>query len=432
MPPFYSYLLYPALVADYAGVQGQPLGLAEVRRLASATPAFAPSLPFVAPEVGPCTIAFVSHSGFANQIMGMLNAFEVARAAGCGLVLPPVLEHFDLGYEGSEGPDACMKGVDFERTVIDQAADIYKKRHLEFDQLFEVQKDPTIRGRFSALGKSLASLPQLPVSCNSWNSSHPQEFSDKLHKFVEEHSAQKLWAMGSGFRVFHTEAWNGFLGLGTRSLFKGFAKPVLRASDRIVDHLRQHSPTGEYACIHMRSVEAESESDKRVRQNQTHALRSWISSQVADTSRLCSQVHCTERKKSRLRRWLSPGDSEIIKTESPLLVMSQMSGKELHGLISPLCGPDGLWSSCKTLQSMMSEERDSSVFRLGFPEDQQDYELLMLEMATCSRANVIYLPNYVGGGRILINKKVQPVGDAGSDGGLFLSTLTHILDSFSH
>jgi len=425
---------------------------------------------WVPPPQGPCSIAYVANSGFANQLLGLMNAVFVAQAAGCGLWLAPVLEHMDLAYEWPNDPagglkaDTCLKGTKHEYELIRNASKLYYNRTLQIDQMLELKPNSRILGRFTSLHRDLDSLKKIPLNCSVWvnmTGGQPRLMSSFLQSVVKEGEPDEVWAMGSGYRVFYKVAFQGMWRVGFRNIFQNFAAPVRRVADILSTALTQGTGTKRYACIHLRSLDPGNDINLTV--NQTMALASWIwrvnkggnfepmhllkrgamrlnqlsePSEADDRSafmrQVCNDVDCVDGNGRAVFPEDGPTEpnqvtlAQISNTSQPVLpsapqpmplyVMSTFKRRALNAILSPACAGRRCWTLKDFLKHVPID--------LGFPEGQKDNEELILDMAVCSRANAVYLPNNVGTPQVLVDGQVRPLT---ATKGLFQSTLSTIL-----
>lgn len=303
---------------------------------------------------GQCSLAYAAHSGFGNQLRGLQRAAWVAKAAGCLVEIPPVLEHYDLEY----GQKGCAKDYNHERKLWSDAFDLYKDRALQYEHVFVLS--PSLRARsidvVSPDAREFLALDCRDFKGHETNKTH-------LKTLMQPNSgAGSSYAMGSGMVSLAPM-------LRLPELFTDFA-PKVRAAVRVLkDHLngQDSASNGKYGCIHLRLDDSELVAGKGTHDKSTSKikLQKWIG------------------------RHLLPNTSM---QRMPLFLMSGMEKDVSHDIVRSIClETQSPWSSCKTLPEVLPS---FSTLDLGIPDSaKKNFQQLLLELGLCAGASEIFLPN---------------------------------------
>jgi len=295
-----------------------------------------------------CSLAFASHSGFGNQVFAVLKAFWIAETIGCQLLIPPVLQHFELAYGRY---DACYGHLAKEKQMIASADQTYKSRaHLSFGEIFELNPDFGVQ-------KGLADLTFLPHHCDllSWMKD-ADEYSRYMQVYMKSTNPPPppvggSFTIGSGYNAaIPDEAWlpnfdRAFVDL-SRSL-KGAASAL---QERIASQTGARK--GQYACLQVRNADGQTTLDRDA--------AAWVKDMVQDGL--------------------------------PLYLMSAHSSASMRQAASHVCATSGCVASDETLPKSLRIDNRKRLF---------------LEMAVCAMAAVTYLPNV---GLVIKNGTVSDAG----------------------
>lgn len=305
-----------------------------------------------------CTLTYFAHGGFGNQVRGLQRAFQIARAAGCALELPPVLNHFDLVYQCRD----CASGV--EPDFWQSASQIYEKRDLKYEHIFELS--PRLRAHMIhdtiSAPHDLRSRKALPIDCTSIKHLGFREMKRKLREFIHEHGFLGRYSIGSSF-CMNTPKPRPPLA----DVFADFAPKVRAAVEEVTRHLtRSHNMT-QYGCIHLRSGDHKGDNQLK---------RSLAFPQMV----------------SSVNQWITKHVSFGSSSTMPLFLMSGMPKNTTREWVRTICNDSRHgWSSCKTLSEVFP---DFASLDLGLPDQAKNmYQQLVLELGICSRAARIFLPS---------------------------------------
>lgn len=279
-------------------------------------------------------MAFVSHGGIGNQVLGILRGQWIAERLGCALVIPPFLRRLDLRYGRRE---LCRQGLQKEREAIAEASVAYRLHaHLSFESIFQLNPNGSVAG---SLAEDIASLTFIPHHCEllSWFHGDASRYSRYLQMYARTtgpHPERGNFTIGS---AFHAGVPRGDFGRVFVGLAEGLRRAASAAQEAIV--LRTGFPKGRYACLHVPSPDSARAVDG--------ATVEWVRRRVADTL--------------------------------PLYLMSPQSRAALLRVAEmEVCEGAGCVTSSDLLPAGLTVDSRKKLF---------------LEMAVCAMAHVVYLPS---------------------------------------
>jgi len=188
----------------------------------------------------PCTVVPSTHSGFGNQLGGILGGAFVAKATGCKLILPPILNHGETKY----GSGHCIPGDGMEKKMISQANRYYHRHpNDQYDQLFQYNLEIVFPDHFQ---ESISSLKRIPQHCGMPHEMGLQKFEEYLKDYVSKTDPSGDYAMGSGF-------WGPWIEFNEvfRDLSEGAKKAASVVQAKIAEQTGR--PQGHYSCLHVRT-----------------------------------------------------------------------------------------------------------------------------------------------------------------------------------
>jgi len=280
-----------------------------------------------------CSLAFASHSGFGNQVVAALKTLWIADELGCRLLMPPVLQHFELAY----GPYATCKGhLEVEQKMVASADRTYKSRaHLGFGEVFQLNPDFGVQ-------TDLAGLTFLPHHCEllewmGWDADTYSRYMDLYMKSTNPPPPPVggSFTIGSGYNA----------GVELRPALFDRAFPDLSDSLKSAASALQHqialktgARKGRYACLQVRNEDGATRLDRDV--------AAWV--------------------------------RDLVKGGLPLYLMSAQSAASMRQAASHVCATSGCVASEEALPTGLKIDNRKRLF---------------LEMAVCAMAAVTYLPN---------------------------------------
>eukprot|EP00746_Dinoflagellata_sp_MGD_P141500 gnl/MRDRNA2_/MRDRNA2_74597_c0_seq2.p1 gnl/MRDRNA2_/MRDRNA2_74597_c0~~gnl/MRDRNA2_/MRDRNA2_74597_c0_seq2.p1 ORF type:complete len:379 (+),score=99.81 gnl/MRDRNA2_/MRDRNA2_74597_c0_seq2:96-1232(+) len=300
-----------------------------------------------------CTLTYAAHSGFGNQLYGALGAGYIAKVTGCKLVMPPVLNHGDTNY-GKRGE--CKKGIEKEKTLLNQVAPYYKRSNLTWNKIYKLN---TKIASEEPLKADPRSLHFLPMTCKLWEEMGQDEakFGKYLRDYIQKTDPTGSYTMGSGYNTFAPH-------LEFDELFEGASANMEQAVSDAQDSIAQiaKAEKGDYACVHLRSRDI-----AMIQELDDKPLKEWVDENLERVGR------------------------------KPLLVISANLQKNVHKTMEKICSRQE--TECIDGNAVFHSKTSAGSLILdkdyGFDQGKglKFNKRLLMELATCAMASDVYLPN---------------------------------------
>eukprot|EP00930_Biecheleria_cincta_P086955 TRINITY_DN7620_c0_g1_i1.p1 TRINITY_DN7620_c0_g1~~TRINITY_DN7620_c0_g1_i1.p1 ORF type:complete len:450 (+),score=44.35 TRINITY_DN7620_c0_g1_i1:66-1352(+) len=316
-----------------------------------------------------CTVTYLPHDGFGNQVFGLERAAHIAYAAGCSLEVPPVLDHKDIEYHCTN----LTSEVDPD--LWQRARQLYEKRDLKYEHIFQLTPRLLAHGIHGGMSAphELRSQKFLPIDRTFWKHLNQGQFERKWRELIQEHGKFGRYSIGSSFCTY-----TPYRRLPFSDLFVDFTPKVQAAVQLITKQLTRSHNTSQYGCIHLRQANAKGDSILK------KAWRTPLAAAMKQSSRL-------SRPPANFHEWVTKHVSPGRSLSMPLFLMSGMPETTSHRWVGTACKDSrNGWSSCKTLSEVFP---DFASLDLGIPEQaKEQYQALILELGICSGASRLFLP----------------------------------------
>lgn len=277
----------------------------------------------------------------------VLKTYWIAEERGCKLLMPPVLQHYELAY-GS--PEECHGHLAKEEAMVAAADARYKSgTHLGFNEVFKLNPD-------FGLQRDLASLTFLPHHCDlfrwmNWKADEYRRYMELYMNSTNPPPEGGKFTIGSGYRAgtpkFDVQEYfdRAFLDLsdGLRSAASAVQGQIAAKTG---------GEKGQYACLQIRNGDGATTLD-----SDTVA---WV--------------------------------KDLVDDDLPLYLMSAHSSTSSRQAASNVCSTSGCVASDETLPAGLWVDNRKRLF---------------LEMAVCAMAAVTYLPNQ---GRVIKHGSISDAG----------------------